>query len=106
MAEGSPTAAATAKELESKGFRVLAVASGVPTLKLVGVIALSDPPRPDAAKLIAELRALGVRTLMVTGDAPATAAIVAREVGLEGPSVRPGPSRRESAQRPSRSSRE
>jgi H+-transporting ATPase len=91
MAEASPTAAAVAQELEAKGFRVLAVAVGATTLKLAGVIALSDPPRPDAAKLIAELRALGVRTVMVTGDAPATAEIVAREVGLEGPVCPPGP---------------
>jgi H+-transporting ATPase len=91
MAEASSTAAAAARELEAKGFRVLAVAVGATALRLAGVIALSDPPRPDAAKLIAELRALGVRTLMVTGDAPATAQIIAREVGLEGAVCPPGP---------------
>ena len=53
-------------------------------MKLVGLIALSDPPRRDAAALIAELRGLGVSTVMVTGDAPATAAIVAQAVGLDG----------------------
>jgi H+-transporting ATPase len=41
--------------------------------------------------LIAELRTLGVRTVMVTGDAPATAAIVARAVGLDGAVSPPGP---------------
>jgi H+-transporting ATPase len=90
LAEASPTAAAAAEELEGKGFRVLAVAVGATTLKLAGIIALSDPPRPDAANLIKELKALGVRTVMVTGDAPATAKIIARRGGLEGPSVRPG----------------
>jgi len=81
----SPTAEAAVKELEEKGFRVLAVAAG-PTaaMKLAGLIALSDPPRKDSASLISELRALGVRTVMVTGDAPATAAIVAKSVGLDG----------------------
>jgi len=79
------TAAATAHELEEKGFRVLAVATGTPTaMRLTGIIALSDPPRTDAAELIKELHTLGVRTVMVTGDAPATAAIIARAVGLDG----------------------
>jgi H+-transporting ATPase len=60
-------------------------------LKLAGIIALSDPPRPDSAALIAELHTLGVRAVMVTGDAPATAAIVAHAVGLDGKVCPPGP---------------
>jgi H+-transporting ATPase len=60
-------------------------------LKLVGIVALSDPPRPDAANLIKELHALGVRTVIVTGDAPATAEIIARKVGLDGAVCPPGP---------------
>jgi H+-transporting ATPase len=91
LAEASPTAAAAAEELEGKGFRVLAVAVGATTLRLAGVIALSDPPRPDAADLIKELKALGVRTVMVTGDAPATARIIATEVGVDGAICPPGP---------------
>jgi H+-transporting ATPase len=85
------TAAATAHELEEKGFRVLAVAVGTPaTMRIVGIIALSDPPRADAAELIKELHTLGVRTVMVTGDAPATAAIIAQAVGLDGAICPPG----------------
>jgi H+-transporting ATPase len=92
LAAPSPSAAAAAKELEEQGFRVLAVAAGAPTaMQLEGLIALSDPPRADSAALITELRALGVCTVMVTGDAPATAAIVARLVGLDGPLFPPGP---------------
>jgi H+-transporting ATPase len=91
LAEAAPTAAATAQELEGRGFRVLAVAVGGMTLKLAGTIALSDPPRTDAAALIEELHALGVRTVMVTGDAPATAEIIAREVGLAGAICPAGP---------------
>jgi H+-transporting ATPase len=41
--------------------------------------------------LIAELHKLGVRAVMVTGDAPATAAIVAHAVGLDGKVCPPGP---------------
>jgi H+-transporting ATPase len=92
LTQPSPASAAAAKDLEGKGFRVLAVAAGPPTaLKLVGLIALSDPPRADSAQLISELHALGVGVVMVTGDAPATAGIVAREVGIEGEICPPGP---------------
>ena len=92
LAPTAPTAAESASELEGKGYRVLAVAAGPPeAMKLVGLIALSDPPRADSASLIAELRGLGVRTVMITGDAPATAAIVAHAVGLDGATCPPGP---------------
>ena len=91
-AENSPTAGAIAKGLEAKGYRVLAVAAGPPAaMKLAGLIALSDPPRADSAALITELRKLGIRTVMVTGDAPATAVIVAKAVGLNGAICPPGP---------------
>jgi H+-transporting ATPase len=92
LTEPVSTAAATEHDLEEKGFRVLAVAVGTPApMRLAGIIALSDPPRADAAELIKELHSLGVRTVMVTGDAPATAAIIAREVGLDGAICPPGP---------------
>ena len=74
-----------ADELEKQGFRVLAVAAGPQSsTQVIGFIALSDPPREDSTSLISELKALGIRTVMVTGDAPATAKIVAHEVGLDG----------------------
>ncbi len=91
LAPLSATATAAANELEGQGFRVLAVAAGPPTaMRLAGLIALSDPPRADSAAFVTELRALGVRTVMVTGDAPATAAIVAKAVGLDGAICPPG----------------
>lgn len=92
LAGASPAATTVAEELEAKGFRVLAVASGQQdAMTLAGLIALSDPPRADSASLVTELRNLGVRTVMVTGDAPATAAIVAHVVGLDGTVCPPGP---------------
>jgi H+-transporting ATPase len=92
LAAPSPTASAAANELEAKGFRVLAVAAGPPAaMQLLGLIALSDPAREDSAALVTELKTLGVRTVMVTGDAPATAAIVAHAVGLDGGLCPPGP---------------
>jgi H+-transporting ATPase len=92
LTQPSPDASTIANQLEAQGFRVLAVAVGTPeAVKLAGIIALSDPPRTDSAALITQLRALGIRTVMVTGDAPATAAIVARAVGLDGAVSPPGP---------------
>jgi H+-transporting ATPase len=87
----SPAAAAIADELEKQGFRVLAVAAGAPDkVQIIGLISLSDPPRTDSVSLISELNTLGVRTVMVTGDAPVTAAIVAHAVGLNGAVCPPG----------------
>lgn len=85
-----PSAARTAAdELSTRGSRVIAVAAGAARqLKLVGLIALSDPPREDSAALIGSLSDMGVRTVMVTGDSPATATAIARMVGLN-PSLCP-----------------
>jgi H+-transporting ATPase len=87
-----PNATAAEKELSGQGFRVLAVAVGPPAaLKIAGLVALSDPPRADSLALVTELQKMGVRTVMLTGDAPATAQIVARAVGLSGAVCPPGP---------------
>ena len=92
LAQSSPEATQAANDLEAKGYRVLAVAAGPSDgMTMAGIIALSDPPRTDSAALITELHTLGVRAIMVTGDAPATAEIVARAVGLTGKISPPGP---------------
>jgi H+-transporting ATPase len=86
LCQPSPDAPAISDALQAKGFRVLAVAGGPPgRLVLAGLVALSDPPRDDSAALVAELAGLGVRTVMVTGDARATAEVVAEAVGITGP---------------------
>jgi H+-transporting ATPase len=67
------------------GYRTIAVAEGRHRkLELVGLIAFSDPPRADSPALLAELRALGVASVMITGDSPATAATIAHAIGLQG----------------------
>jgi H+-transporting ATPase len=72
-------------ELAEKGHRVLAVAVGSSTsLRLAGLVAISDPPRDDSSTLISALRAMNVRTVMVTGDSAVTAAAIARMVGIDG----------------------
>ncbi len=72
--------------LTKSGARLLAVAVGDAggPLRLAGLVALSDTPRPDAPKLIRELKELGVSVKMLTGDALPIAREVARAVGLGG----------------------
>jgi len=86
ITEPSPPIAAMVEKLQAKGFRVLVVAVGTAEKpRMAGVIALSDPPRADSATLVAQLKGLGVRTVMVTGDAPVTARVVADAVGITEP---------------------
>jgi H+-transporting ATPase len=98
LCTAAPADITTAQSLELQGFRVLAVAAGAPAaLKLIGLIALSDPPRADSAAFIKELTSLGIRTVMVTGDAPETARIVSHQIGLESSVCPPGASLRNAA---------
>ncbi|HEY1945534.1 MAG TPA: HAD-IC family P-type ATPase [Bryobacteraceae bacterium] len=91
LAGPPPQALAASDALQAQGFRVLAVAAGPPSaMRFAGLIALSDQPRADSAGLVSELITLGVRTVMLTGDAPATAAVIARAIGLDGPVCPPG----------------
>ena len=47
-----------------------------------GFVGIIDPPRPEAAAAIAKAKAAGIRTIMITGDHAATAAAIARELGI------------------------
>jgi magnesium-transporting ATPase (P-type) len=51
-------------------------------MRLLGLIGLEDPPRPDVREAIDASRRAGVKVAMVTGDHPKTAAAIATEVGL------------------------
>ncbi len=51
-------------------------------LVFAGLLAMMDPPRPEAKKSIAVCREAGIRTVMITGDHKETAMAVARELGL------------------------
>ena len=71
-------------ELANKGYRVIAVAAGEENagMKLVGLAALYDKPRPDSSKLISRLRSLGIKVKMLTGDSQPIAKQIAQEVGI------------------------
>ncbi|HEY7264471.1 MAG TPA: cation-transporting P-type ATPase [Trebonia sp.] len=97
-----PRAARRAGELARAGFRVLAVAEAErsgpldgppdqPTgagmesgLRLLGLTAILDPPRPAAAATIASCQAAGITPVLITGDHPATARAIALDLGIIG----------------------
>ena len=82
------------RSFTERGLRTLALAvdhrPDMPTsatdaerdLKLLAIVGLQDPPRTEAAPAIATCRHAGIRVAMLTGDHPATARSIAREVGL------------------------
>ena len=47
-----------------------------------GLAGMIDPPREEVAQAIADCRSAGIRTVMITGDHPATASAIAREIGM------------------------
>ncbi|WP_375430680.1 potassium-transporting ATPase subunit KdpB [uncultured Friedmanniella sp.] len=51
--------------------------------RVLGVIHLKDVVKPDIRERFAELRAMGIRTVMITGDNPRTAAAIAAEAGVD-----------------------
>ncbi|WP_349035438.1 cation-transporting P-type ATPase [Pseudarthrobacter sp. SORGH_AS 212] len=53
-------------------------------MELLGLIGLHDPPRPGVGDVIRTARQAGLKVAMITGDHPATAAAIAREIGLAG----------------------
>lgn len=77
---GRADAAAVVEAWARAGARVLAVRAGQ---RETGLLRLDDPVRDDAAAAVGAARTAGVRTMMITGDHPATAAAVAAAVGLD-----------------------
>jgi P-type Ca2+ transporter type 2C len=87
--------AATTDALAGQGLRILGVAraifdkSSLPRLQhdfdfdFVGLIALADPLRPNVTAAVQESLAAGMRVVMITGDYPATALSIARQIGLD-----------------------
>ncbi|GAA1974642.1 cation-translocating P-type ATPase [Nocardioides panacihumi] len=83
--QATRAAAAEASRMAAGGCRVLAVADsvgGAGELEVVGLVGLVDPPRDDAADVVTACRDAGIRTILVTGDHPATARSIAEQVGI------------------------
>jgi Ca2+-transporting ATPase len=70
-----------------QGYRVLGVAAcegeADDGLDFLGLALFWDPPRPEVPAAIREAQRAGIRVLMVTGDHPATAMAIARQIGIE-----------------------
>lgn len=77
-----------AEKFSEKGFRTIAVAvsEGEKTdrFSLAGLIAIADPPRPDSESMIKEIKRLGIKSIMLTGDSIPIAREVAAQVGIGG----------------------
>jgi Ca2+-transporting ATPase len=82
--------------LANEGYRVLAVAMrkfkeqpASPTadeiennLTFLGLVALIDPPRPEAEQAVADCQRAGITAVMITGDHPGTAMAIAKRLGI------------------------
>ena len=82
--EGADTAVPTALEERVRalegGHSVVYVSADN---QLLGVLALQDTPRPGTARVMRRLRAMGLRTAMLTGDSRSVAEAVAKDIGID-----------------------
>ena len=95
-ADATAAVAGAVEFLASRGFRVLGVARALyPSASLpasqhdfdfqfIGLVALDDPVRPGVPEAVKEAYSAGIRTIIITGDYPATAVSVAHAIGLAG----------------------
>lgn len=81
------------KILAGQGLRIIAIAlrvidnseiqSNLHSMKIIGLLGIKDPLRPQAKQTIQELRDAGIKLVLVTGDHQATALEIAQEAGLD-----------------------
>ncbi|RZU98934.1 cation-translocating P-type ATPase [Spiribacter vilamensis] len=85
-----------AEQMAARGLRLLAVAErrsddgtmaihggdGPTALVLIGLVAIIDPPRPEAIAAVAASQRAGIQVKMITGDHAVTAAAIGRQLGL------------------------
>jgi H+-transporting ATPase len=69
-----------------KGYRTIAVAKSdgddLNNLKLIGLLPLADPPRPDSKSMIDQARKLGIKPMMLTGDSIDIAKEISNQIGI------------------------
>jgi Ca2+-transporting ATPase len=85
---------AVVEQMAQQGLRVLGVAQGRFTgdrwpdsahdfdFEWLGLMGLTDPLRPEIPAAVADCHSAGIRVIMITGDHPATAQVIARQAGL------------------------
>ncbi len=90
------------REFSAKGYRTLGVAfkrvqgegriskDSETGMTFVGFLVLNDPPKPDMARTVSDLKALGVGIKVITGDNQLVAATVMHEVGIDEPAILSG----------------
>ena len=95
--DGVPALAGNARRMAARGVRLEELAGSAEALaaegktalffsldgRALGMVAVADPVKPTSAAAVSRLRAMGVRTVLLTGDQEATAAAVARKVGVD-----------------------
>ena len=87
--------AAQGAVMAGEGLRVLGIAQGRPVaqsdlprsqhdfeFEFLGLVGLADPIRPAVPRAVQECYSAGIRVVMITGDYPATAQSIARQIGL------------------------
>ncbi len=85
-------------KLSEEGYRLLGFATKKATspnaeeameqdMQFLGIVAESDPPRPEVPQAIRECRKAGIKVAMITGDHLATARAIASRIGLEGEAI-------------------
>lgn len=74
------------QDLGKMGYRILAIADSKKSmsdnLNFLGLVVISDPPRPEVKSAIASCNKAGIKVVMITGDSPQTAMAIACEIGL------------------------
>jgi P-type Ca2+ transporter type 2C len=80
----------TAQQLAGEALRVLAIArrsdatleTAEREMTFLGIVGMIDPPRPEAKAAVRTCKEAGVKPVMITGDHPVTAQVIARELGV------------------------
>lgn len=71
------------RDVSSDGFDPASADESLETdLVFLGLVGMIDPPRPEAGEAIARARVAGIRPVLITGDHPSTAAVIAMELGI------------------------